>query len=74
MDYQEIIELIGREAGGLPDDEAERAAEAVLRVLAARLPRGEERRLLQELPAEMKPWVYTEQDAEAFDIDEFLDR
>ena len=55
MDYQEIIELIGREAGGLPDDAAERAAESVLRVLAARLPRGEERRLLQELPAEMKP-------------------
>jgi hypothetical protein len=23
MDYQEIIELIGREAGGLPDDAAE---------------------------------------------------
>jgi uncharacterized protein (DUF2267 family) len=40
MDYQEIIELIGREAGGLPDEAAERAAEAVLRVLAARLPRG----------------------------------
>jgi uncharacterized protein (DUF2267 family) len=74
MDYEEIIELIGREAGGLPDDAAERAAEAVLRVLAARLPRGETRRLLQELPAEMKPWVYTEQDAEALDIDEFLDR
>src|ERR1700722_4684467 len=74
MDYQEIIELIGREAGGLPDDAAERAAEAVLRVLAERLPRGEARRLLQELPAEMKPWVYTEQDAEALDIDQFLDR
>jgi uncharacterized protein (DUF2267 family) len=74
MDYQEIIELIGREAGGLPDDAAERAAEAVLGVLAERLPRGEARRLLQELPAEMKPWVYTEQDAEALDIDQFLDR
>jgi uncharacterized protein (DUF2267 family) len=74
MDYKEIIELIRREAGGLRGEEAERAAEAVLRVLAERLPRGETRRLLQELPAEMKPWVYTEQDAEAFDIDEFLDR
>jgi uncharacterized protein (DUF2267 family) len=74
MDYQEIIELTGREAGGLPDDAAERAAEAVLRVLAERLPRGEARRLLHELPAEMKPWVYTEQDAEALDIDQFLDR
>jgi uncharacterized protein (DUF2267 family) len=74
MDYQEIIELIGREAGGLPDDAAERAAESVLRVLAARLPRGEERRLLQELPAEMKPWIYTEKEAEAFDVDGFLDR
>ena len=74
MDYKEIIELIRREAGGLRGEAAERAAEAVLRVLAERLPRGETRRLLQELPAEMKPWVYTEQDAEAFDIDEFLDR
>jgi uncharacterized protein (DUF2267 family) len=74
MDYKEIVELIRREAGGLRGGEAERAAEAVLRVLAERLPRGETRRLLQELPAEMKPWVYTEQDAEALDIDEFLDR
>jgi uncharacterized protein (DUF2267 family) len=74
MDHKEIIELIRREAGGLRGEEAERAAEVVLRVLAERLPRGEARRLLQELPAEMKPWVYTEQDAEAFDIDEFLDR
>jgi uncharacterized protein (DUF2267 family) len=74
MDYKEIIELIRREAGGLRSEEADRAAEAVLRVLAERLPRGEARRLLQELPAEMKPWVYNEQDAEAFDIDEFLDR
>jgi uncharacterized protein (DUF2267 family) len=74
MDYSEIIELIRREAGGLRGEEAERAAEAVLRVLAERLPRGEARHLLQELPAEMKPWVYTEQDAEAFDIDEFLER
>lgn len=74
MDYKEIVELIRREAGGLQAGEAERAAEAVLRVLAERLPRGERRRLLQELPAEMKPWVYTEQDAEEFDIDDFLDR
>ena len=74
MDYKEIIELIGHEAGGLRGEEAERAAEAVLRVLAEGLPRREARRLLQELPAEMKPWVYTEQDAEAFDIDGFLDR
>lgn len=42
MDYQEIVELIGREAGGLPREEVERAAEAVLRVLAERL-RGRRR-------------------------------
>jgi len=29
---------------------------------------------VQELPAELKPWIYTETDAEAFDIDEFLVR
>ena len=29
---------------------------------------------MQELPAELKPWIYTETDAEAFGIDEFLVR
>ena len=74
MEYEEIIEAIGREAADLPPDVAERAAQAVLQTLAERLPRGEARRILAELPAELKPWVYTETDAEGFGIDEFLER
>ena len=64
MEYEEIIEAIGREAGGLPPDVAERAAQAVLQTLAERLPRGEARHILAELPAQLKPWVWTEADAE----------
>ncbi len=74
MEYEEIIEAIGREAAGLPPDVAERSAQAVLKTLAERLPRGEARHILAELPAELKPWVYTEADAEGFGIDEFLER
>src|SRR6201989_2159099 len=74
MEYEEIIEAIGREAADLPPDGAERAAQAVLQTLAERLPRGEARHILAELPAELKAWVYTETDAEGFGIDEFLER
>ena len=42
----------------------------MLQTLAERLPRGEARHILAELPAELKPWVYTEADAEGFGIDE----
>jgi uncharacterized protein (DUF2267 family) len=64
----------GRRLAGLDREAAERALQAVLQTLAERLLRGEARRLLQELPAELKPWIYTEKEAEAFGIDEFLDR
>ena len=69
MDYEEIIEAIRQAGGGLSRDTAERAAQATLQTLAERLPRGEARRILQELPAELKPFIYTETDAEALDID-----
>ena len=72
MDYEEIIEAIRQAGGGLSRDTAERAAQATLQTLAERLPRGEARHILQELPAELKPFIYTETDAEALDIDEFL--
>ena len=74
MDYEEIIEAIRQAGGGLSRDTAERAAQATLQTLAERLPRGEARHILQELPAELKPFIYTETDAEALDIDEFLSR
>ena len=74
MDYEEIIEAIRHASGGFSSQAAERAAQATLQTLAERLPRGEAQHILQELPAELKPFVYTETEAEAFDIDEFLDR
>jgi uncharacterized protein (DUF2267 family) len=74
MDYEEIIEVIRRASGGMGAEAAEHAAQATLETLAERLPRGEAQHILQELPAELKPWIYTETDAEAFDVDEFLSR
>jgi uncharacterized protein (DUF2267 family) len=74
MDYEEIVEAIRQADGGLSRDTAERAAQATLQTLAERLPRGDARHILQELPAELKPIIYTETDAEALVIDEFLSR
>lgn len=72
MEYDQIIEEIGRAAGGLSRDEAERAAHATLQTLADRLSRNESLHILRELPAELKPWMYTVTDAAAFGIDDFL--
>jgi uncharacterized protein (DUF2267 family) len=74
MEYEEIIEETRRASGGLTGEAAERAAQATLQTLAERLPSGEARHILAELPAELKPWIYTETDAAAFGIDEFLDQ
>ena len=74
MNYEEIIEAIRQAGGGPSRDTAARAAQATPQTLAERLIRGEARYILQELPAELKPFIYTETDAEALDIDEFLSR
>jgi uncharacterized protein (DUF2267 family) len=73
MEHREFIQITQREAA-LDADAAERAAQATLTTLAERLSRGQARDLLQQLPAEMKPWLYTESAAEGFDVDEFLRR
>jgi uncharacterized protein (DUF2267 family) len=73
MDYRGFIHVTQRE-GVVDADLAERAARATLTTLAERLSKGAARDLLEQLPAEMKPWVYTESDAERFDVDEFLRR
>jgi uncharacterized protein (DUF2267 family) len=73
MEYEQIIQAV-QQAGGLSRDEAERAAQATLQTLAERLPRGEARHIQQELPAELKPFIYTSTDAGALDVDEFLRR
>jgi uncharacterized protein (DUF2267 family) len=72
VDYDQMIEIIGRAAGGLSRQEAERAAHATLQTLADRLSRDEALHILRELPAELKPWMYTVTDSAAFGIDDFL--
>jgi len=70
MDHEQIIGAIRQALGGPSSGAAEHAAGATL--LTERLPRAETRHIQQELPAELAPWVCTETEAEAFDIDEFL--
>ena len=69
-----MIDVIRRAAGGLGHEAAELAAQATLKTLAERLPRGEARHILQELPAELKPWAWTDSDAAVCGIDEFLSK
>jgi uncharacterized protein (DUF2267 family) len=74
MDYEQIIAVIRRAAGGLSSEEAELAVHATLQTLAERIPRGEALHILRELPVQLKPWIYTVTDAAPFDIDEFLNK
>jgi uncharacterized protein (DUF2267 family) len=74
MDYEQIIEVTRRAAGGLSNSEAERAAHVTLQTLAERLSRDEALHIVRQLPAELKPWIYTVTDAAAFDIDDFLEK
>jgi len=74
MDYEQVITVIRRAAGGLSCEEAELAAHATLQTLAERLSRSQALHILRELPAELKPWIYTVTDAAAFGIDEFLEK
>jgi uncharacterized protein (DUF2267 family) len=74
MDYAEFIDAARHAAGNGSREAAERAVQSTLQTLAERLPRGEARHILRELPAELTPWIYTETDAEPFGIDEFLAR
>jgi uncharacterized protein (DUF2267 family) len=74
MDYAEFIDAARHAAGGGSREATERTVQSTLQTLAERLPRGEARHILRELPAELTPWIYTETDAEPFGIDEFLAR
>jgi uncharacterized protein (DUF2267 family) len=55
MDYEQIIGVIGRAAGGLSTAEAEHAARATLQTLAASLPRTTAEDILRDLPAGLQP-------------------
>ena len=73
MEYPEFLQITRIEAG-IDEAAAEHAARATLTTLAERLSRGQARDLLEQLPAEIKPWLHTERAAERFDVDEFLRR
>ena len=57
MEYEEIVAVVRQASGGIGSVAADRALQATLQTLAERLPRGEARHIVQELPAELKPWI-----------------
>jgi uncharacterized protein (DUF2267 family) len=65
-----IVEL----KGSLSREAAERAARATLQTLAERLSRGEARQLADQLPEPLAGRLFTDADAEAFGLPEFLRR
>jgi uncharacterized protein (DUF2267 family) len=73
MEYDQFLSSVQQQVH-LDAEQADRAVRAVLQTLAERLSAGEARDLLEELPAELKPTMYKETDAEAFGLEEFLRR
>ena len=55
MEYEEIVAVVRQASGGIGSEAADRALQATLQTLAERLPRGEARHIVQELPAELNP-------------------
>ncbi|MET9248784.1 DUF2267 domain-containing protein [Nonomuraea sp. NPDC003709] len=73
MDYEQFFKIVEQQIGG-GSQAVERAVQATLRTLAERLSKGQSRDLQRELPPELMPWLYTDTDADTFDVDEFLRR
>ena len=73
MDYERFLTIV-EHASGFTGESAERAVTAVLRTLAERLSVGEARDLVEELPPQLGPYLFTADPAEGFDVDEFLRR
>ena len=73
MDHSGFLTIVQR-ATGDDRDAAERAIRAVLATLADRLSKAEALDLVDELPPELGPLLFTDSPAERFDVDEFLGR
>ena len=73
MDHDQFVAVV-EQVAGVDRQAAERATRATLQTLAERLSREEARDLVEELPPELGPWLFTDRTAERFDIDEFLGR
>jgi uncharacterized protein (DUF2267 family) len=74
VDYPTFIKAEADRAG-LPQDQAESVAHATLRTLADRITAGEAQDLAAQLPGPLKDDLRKDrEEAEAFDVDEFLRR
>jgi uncharacterized protein (DUF2267 family) len=74
VDYPTFIKTEAEKAG-LPKDQAENLAHATLRTLADRITGGEAKDLAAQLPQPLKADLQKpREEAEAFDVDEFVRR
>ena len=74
MDYQTFTTTAAHRAG-MPEDKAEQVERASLRVLGERISGGEARDLAAQLPGPLKdPLEQVPEEAEPFDVDEFVRR
>jgi uncharacterized protein (DUF2267 family) len=73
MDYDRFITTVER-ATGVWRGAAERATRATLQTLADRISKEEALDLVEELPPELAPAMFTDGPAEGFDVDEFIRR
>jgi uncharacterized protein (DUF2267 family) len=73
MDHDRFVAVVARMAG-VGREAAEHATRATLQTLAERLSPAEARDLVEQLPPELGPWLFTDGAAEGFDVDEFLRR
>ena len=75
MQFDEFIAAVQERAGGIPREEAERAAYATLEVLADRITAGEANDLASQLPKPLKEALRPlKAEAEQFGLKEFVDR
>jgi uncharacterized protein (DUF2267 family) len=73
MEYSEFLSSVGQQTR-LDPRRAEQATRATLATLSERLSRGQAWDLLEQLPAELKPTVYQEEDAEPLTLEQFVGR
>jgi uncharacterized protein (DUF2267 family) len=75
MKYDEFIAAVQQRAGGIPRDDAERAAYVTLEVLGDRITAGEAQDLASQLPKGLKEALRPQRaEAEPFGLKEFVDR
>ena len=73
VEYERFLSIV-EQGTGLGRDAARHATRVTLETLAERISRGEARDLAEQLPPELAPWIATQQDAQAFGVDEFIRR